>query len=102
MSADNDNPVIDDKIIFACQDAAAEEMCRWMTYAMADGSVQCVRNRESPGDLERRLNAPKNVIELDERKVESLRFKDLDYAKSFISWRGVKAALEHYETLRKK
>jgi hypothetical protein len=99
----NDNPPgIPDSTIFACQDAAAEEMSRWVLWDQHDGSILCVRNRLSPGDLRRMDEKVQKREPLDDKMtIETMRFKDKSYAKSFLGWRGVKAALEEYDRLRK-
>lgn len=93
----NDNiPLISDDLIFACQDAANEERSRWVMYKRDDGSVSCFRNRHSPGDVA--AGKPDYIA----NEVEQQLFTNAEYARSFIQWRVLKAALEYYEQYRPK
>lgn len=86
-----------DDIIFECQDAAAEERMRWTFYELGN-CWQAVRNRLSTKDHQHGLLKGGHVIEL-EAAPETMRFTSLDYAKSYVDWRGHKAALERYQEL---
>lgn len=78
--------MIDDDLVWACYEAMREETDCWRTVQLHPKVSIAVRDRLPLPGLNETVECTVSY--------EQIEFSDLDTAKRYVVWRGVKAALE--------